>query len=415
MSRSGMKKLRYDYEQKVAKRANEIRNYVYSDCVSLEDIGIFETTEHITPQEAESKNYIPVQTGHCWGEMWSTAWFRLRFTVPDEFRGEPVVLLFDCGGEAVAFIDRKPVQGFDRNRDDILLLDPCKGGESFEVFVEAGANSAFGKFSEQLPVTRAELGVLNREVRKYYYDLQACSLYIDASPKDETRSSRLLYSCSKSVDLFDYRNKDRESLRSSADRAGQALKTEMERCANNGAQVFACVGHAHIDVAWWWPVAETIRKCARTFSTAVKLMDEYPEYKFAQSQPQLYEFTKKRYPALYGKIKEKIKQGQWEPVGCMWVEPDCNVTSGESLVRQILFGTRFFRKEFGYEVDSLWLPDVFGYAASLPQILIKSGMKYFTKPRRMETKEVCMGEAWAMEAPRKATTATGGVRAESMA
>ena len=378
MSRRALQRIRYEYEQKVAHRLDEIRNYFYSDCVPVEDIGIYETAGHISVQEAASMEYTPVDKGYKWGDMWSTAWFRLRFTVPDAFRGEPVALLFDCGGEAVAFIDSVPVQGLDRNRDDITLLDPCKGGEEFEVFVEAGANSAFGHFSEKLTLSRAEVGVLNKQVRDYYYDLQACSLYIDTADRGETRSSRLLRACSVSVDLFDYRNTDRYSLRESADRAAEVLIPELKKPAHSSEQVFACAGHAHLDIAWWWPVAETVRKCARTFSTVVRYMDEYPEYRFSQSQPQLYEFTKQRYPALYKRIREKISDGQWEPVGCMWVEADCNVTSGESLVRQILFGTRFFREEFGREVNSLWLPDVFGYSASLPQILRKSGMDYFT-------------------------------------
>ncbi|MDH7570868.1 MAG: glycoside hydrolase family 38 C-terminal domain-containing protein, partial [Armatimonadota bacterium] len=133
----------------------------------------------------------------------------------------------------------------------------------------------------------------------------------------------------------------------------------------------------HIDVAWLWPLRETVRKCSRTFATALRYMQKYPEYRFGQSQPQLYAFTREHYPALYQRIKEAVQAGRWEPVGAMWVEADCNIPSGESLVRQVLHGKRFFMEEFGVETEILYLPDVFGYSAALPQILKKSRVHYF--------------------------------------
>ena len=129
----------------------------------------------------------------------------------------------------------------------------------------------------------------------------------------------------------------------------------------------SAVGHAHIDTAWLWPVRETRRKCARSFSTQLALMDEYPDYRFACSQAVQYLWMKESYPSIYEGIRQKVATGQWEPVGGMWVEADCNLPSGESLVRQLLHGKRFFMQEFGYETKDLWLPDVFGYPASLPR------------------------------------------------
>ena len=137
------------------------------------------------------------------------------------------------------------------------------------------------------------------------------------------------------------------------------------------------IGHAHIDLAWLWPIRETKRKGGRTFSTALRMMEEYPEYKFGSSQPQLYQWVKDGYPELYAQIKEKVKEGRWETQGAMWVEPDMNLTGGESLVRQCFYGLKFFEDEFGKTVKNLWLPDVFGYSAALPQILRKSGVDFF--------------------------------------
>ena len=139
----------------------------------------------------------------------------------------------------------------------------------------------------------------------------------------------------------------------------------------------SAVGHAHIDLAWLWPIRETVRKGARTFATALANMEKYPDYIFGASQPQLYLWMKQYYPALYEKVRQKVREGRWEVQGCMWVEPDTNVTGGESLVRQILYGKRFYEQEFGVEVDNLWLPDVFGYSAALPQLLKKAGVNYF--------------------------------------
>src|SRR5438105_4155214 len=137
------------------------------------------------------------------------------------------------------------------------------------------------------------------------------------------------------------------------------------------------VGHAHIDTAWEWPLREAKRKVARSWSTQLALMDEYPDYVFAASQPAQYQWMKESYPDIYRRIKEKVAAGQWEPVGAMWVEADCNLPSGESLVRQLLHGKRFFMREFGYETRVLWLPDVFGYPGNLPQLMAAARCHFY--------------------------------------
>ena len=136
----------------------------------------------------------------------------------------------------------------------------------------------------------------------------------------------------------------------------------------------ACVGHTHIDIAWLWSVRQTREKAQRSFATVLHLMDKYPDYKFTSSQCYLYKAVKEENPELYERIKQRIAEGRWEVEGAMWVEADCNLVSGESLVRQILYGKRFMRDEFGVDSKVLWLPDVFGYSAALPQILKLSGV-----------------------------------------
>ncbi|MEG0271217.1 MAG: glycoside hydrolase family 38 C-terminal domain-containing protein, partial [Clostridia bacterium] len=164
------------------------------------------------------------------------------------------------------------------------------------------------------------------------------------------------------------------SVQASRQYLAQALYTEL---AGHSDVIATCIGHTHIDVAWWWTVEQTREKVARSFATVLKLMDEYPQYKFMSSQPQLYVFLKERYPELYERVKQRIREGRWEPEGGMWVEADCNLTSGESLVRQFIHGKRFFKDEFGVDNRILWLPDVFGYSGALPQIMQKCGIDYF--------------------------------------
>jgi len=377
MAYRGMDNLIQLHRDKIRRRADEIRGYIYAESVPVTDMSVYETMDHLTPEQAATQEYTPVSPGFRWGEPWSTAWFRVRFIVPEAFAGETVVLRFDPQGESAVFQDGVPVQGLDANRTDLIVLERAEGGETFVLYVESGCNDAFGRYIKR-ELALSEIAILLREVWDCYYDIHALHDFLSNRPKDDTRAARITHELSKAVDLFDYRDLSPEGLRASAARVRDAIAPLYDRKAHASAQTLACMGHAHIDVAWLWPLRETIRKCARTFSTAVKYMDEYPEYIFAQSQPHLYEFTRDHYPVLYERIKEKVKSGQWQPVGCMWVEADCNVTSGESLVRQILFGTRFFKQEFGVDIECLWLPDVFGYSAALPQLLRRSGLTYFT-------------------------------------
>jgi alpha-mannosidase len=162
-----------------------------------------------------------------------------------------------------------------------------------------------------------------------------------------------------------------------AGNARSVLAKELNKQGGASSLKISAIGHAHIDLAWLWPLRETRRKAARTFSTALMLLEKYPNYIFGASQPQLYAWVQQDYPALYEKVKKKIAEGRWEVQGAMWVEADTNIAGGEALVRQILYGKKYFQKEFNQDMRILWLPDVFGYSGALPQILRKSGIEYF--------------------------------------
>ena len=222
----------------------------------------------------------------------------------------------------------------------------------------------------------ARLGVLDRDFEALCDELQFAFEAVEVCPDERRR--KLLEELVEETCLAFNLTLPREELRAEVHRAHALFGKKLSgiRPDPEAGRLFA-VGHSHIDTAWLWPIRETIRKCGRTFSTACRMLEQYDHYYFSCSQPQLYAFTKEHYPEVYRQIKRWVKAGRWGTDGAMWVEPDCNVTSGESLVRQILYGLDFFKREFGTTTRVCWLPDVFGYNASLPQILKGCGIERF--------------------------------------
>ncbi len=337
--------------------------------------------------------YHDLHLGDIWGKRWDSGWMQLTGSIPPDWRGQPVVAHLDVGGEGLVFRpDGTILQGitngsvFDTEfgRDIVRLTDACSGDETVELWIEAAANGLFGMFCDLDPgpdstnrygyydarLNRARLAVFNSEMWALSLDVRVLLGLIKSLPPAAVRRARIVQNAVEAMNAFARSNDDPRVAR-------EILACQLDKPATASALTATAIGHAHIDTAWLWPVRETIRKCARTFATQLGLIEQYPEYVFGASQPQHYEFVKTHYPQLYKKIKAAVATGRWEVQGCMWVEADCNLTSGESLVRQILHGKNFFRDEFGVDVDNLWLPDVFGYSAALPQILDKSGVRYF--------------------------------------
>ena len=312
--------------------------------------------------------------------------------VPREWKGREVVArvrLTSLGPEGFAaegtvYQGGRLVRAINLNRREVEIATRAKGGERFEFFVEAAANGGANPTGDttglNLPdylgsplfrLEQAELACKNREAFDLYHDFKFALEAMEALPETSQRRAELRYALNESVNEFD------EDDSSSIKLAAAALREVMRRHNGDTAHIVSAVGHAHIDTAWLWPLRETIRKCARTFSTALDYMEKYPEYVFVCSQAQQYAWMKAYYPGIWEGIKKAVRRGQWEPVGSMWVETDCNLVSGESIVRQILHGKRYFQRELGYETKDVWIPDVFGYAASLPQIMRQSGVEYF--------------------------------------
>lgn len=340
----------------------------------------------------------PVSEGEVWGRTWESGYFRLKATVPAEWKGKAVAAWLDFGGEGLIYSPAgEPLYGItngssftERYAKDVYRLFPaCQGGESVELWVEAAANNLFGiKQASLLPdrtdpyrhgtyesrIRRMRLCVYDHEVWQLFLDMRTLLLlYEDLDPRLEGKTvhaGRILNALFAVTQAW-------KGDPSRASLCRQMLAPELAKKANASALNTTVVGHAHIDTAWLWSLSETRRKVARTFASQLDLIDRYPDYVFGASAPLHHQWIKEDHPALWERIKKAAAAGRWEPQGGMWLEADCNLPSGESLVRQILHGKNFWKDELGVEVRNCWIPDVFGYSASLPQILVRSGIDFF--------------------------------------
>lgn len=355
----------------------------------------------VTPEPVQFKDintltFKPIEEGTVWGKQWDCAWFRIKGEIPKTWKGSYVVLKIDLAGETCIFdLDGNPLSSvthqsiFDPNyvKERFHLMPCCEGGEKLDFWLEAGANGLFGvtrdsaareenKIVEDIHGTwRACVNSLR--ICKFDYDrwqlstdLRVIIDLVKSLPDNTARKIQILRITKKALDFMPIERGGYKAVR-------EALKPIFELGVDPATVNVHGIGHAHIDTAWLWPVRETIRKVGRTFATQISLIEKYDEYKFGASQPQLYTFCKERYPSLYKKIKKAVADKRWELQGAMWVEADCNIPNGESLVRQIVHGKNFYKDEFGEEVKNVWLPDVFGYSGNLPQFMKKAGVDYF--------------------------------------
>ena len=305
-------------------------------------------------------------------------WVRGKFRTPAAEPGYRYMLNFHTGvsgwdamnPQGLLYLNGKMVQGLDTNHME-AFLEP---DQEYEMHIYFYTGVAKGPFPLDITVVK-----LDPQTEGLYYDLEVPREALDFLNENTAEYQDTLSCLEQAVNLLDLRCPHSAEYDASilAARAFMADEFYGKLCSTEGKPVVHCIGHTHIDVEWQWARKQTREKMQRSFSSAKALMDKYPEYLFTLSQPELYRYLKEEAPEKYEELKELVAQGRWEPEGAMWVECDCNLVSGESFVRQILQGKKFFRDEFGKESRVLFLPDVFGYSASLPQILKKSGVDYF--------------------------------------
>ncbi|WP_328462141.1 alpha-mannosidase [Streptomyces sp. NBC_00448] len=367
--------------------------------------------------------YAPARVGDRWGPAWSTSWFKLSGRVPEGWAGLPVEAVVDLGfgttepgfsTEGLAYRpDGTAVKALNPRNTHLPVASPARGGEEVLFYVEAAANPVvmhtgpdqltFGVTSagdragwladgaedgdggggtdrggrppagEPLyQLRRSDLAVFDAGVFELVQDLDVLGELMHELPEQSTRRWQILRAVEDALDLVDL-----QDISGSAAAARKALIPALAAPAGTGAHRISAVGHAHIDSAWLWPLRETVRKVARTVSNVTELMDNHPEFRFVMSQAQQLAWLKEHRPEVYARAQEKAKTGQFLPTGSLWVEPDTNITGGESLVRQFVHGKRFYLDEFGLETEDMWLPDTFGYNAALPQLMKLAGVRWF--------------------------------------
>ncbi len=374
--------------ERVRKTAEDLRKLIYRDVRPIESLqmreGRFGNLEQVN---AASGSWRAFGRQDAWGGFEQHAWFRFDVEVPAEMDGKPVCVLLGTaplewnGWDAtnpqfIVHVDGVIKQGVDTNHKEILLAESARAGTRHTLDLHAYGGRAIAK-GEKLRLS-VDLAVIDREVEKLAWDLLVPVTSLPLLSDELPAKHAVLQVLNNAVNRIDTRMPDSPEFRASVREADALLERELygALCGETGVTA-TCVGHTHIDVAWHWTVAQTREKVVRSFSTVLDLMDQYPEYTFMSSQPQLYDFLRQDHPEVLERIQARVSEGRWEAEGGMWLEADCNVTSGESLVRQILYGKKFFQETFGVDNRILWLPDVFGYSAALPQILKKSGIDWF--------------------------------------
>lgn len=362
----------------------------------------YRTMEQMDREEVLKKRFVPVKPGFTWGKEYEYCWFAGEINLPAEAAGERIVLHLAPGGESSLFVNGEPFGTFraDWVKEphhffvDNALVRKAEGGERFQILMETYAGHYYpdaggcatgpvlpGAFEDpaeegkRRTLGTCTYGIWNEEAYQLFLDVTALSGLLEVLDEASLRAAHVAEALEKFTLEVDF-EQGREGRTADYRRARESLKPVLAAVNGSTMPKFYAVGNAHLDLAWLWPMAETHRKTERTFAAQLRLIEEYPEYKYIQSQPAAYEMCRKYYPDLFEKIQEAVKKGQWIADGAMWVEPDTNMAGGEALIRQLLYGKRYYKEYFDVDSQTLWLPDTFGYSAALPQILKGCGVKY---------------------------------------
>ena len=360
------------------------------------DCAAFRTVQqhHEIPADAE---FAPISEGYEWGSESEYCWFKTSFTVPAELAGRDLFLRPRIGGyEALLWVNGEPFGTFcskivftgHGNHYCDLLKQNVQAGETIEIALEYYAGHSFKGCSplEDEPLltydytySGMDICVKDAEIQDFYFDLRTMNQLVRVLPENSFRRASVINAMYEMHKVLYYSPEDcdRETFLEGMTRATPYM-TAILTVENDSEAPFAgLIGHSHMDTAWLWHVDETIKKCARTYANQLSLMAQYPEYTFVQSSAAHGDMILRHYPSLFKRLQEQAAAGRYEPNGGVWVECDCNITGGEAMVRQFLWGQRFTRKHFGYTSNCFWLPDTFGYSAAIPQIMKGCAVDYF--------------------------------------
>ena len=363
-------------------------------CEELLKLSIVQSEDVITWKMKEGLFWSPAEADRAsepWQEFntkkdrwWGhdkNSWFKTEVKVPASFEGKPFALLFQTqakGWDAknpqfLVFVNGRHACALDVNHRDVRITDSANAGDVYRIDLQAYTGTELGEIA-----LNSKIAEISPSVESLYYDLAVPVQIVGRLDKQDKNRIELEVAIEKTVNAIDLRVPHTRDFFDSVQKARAIIKEEVyTKLAGHSDVIATGVGHTHIDVAWWWTVAQTRQKTVRSFATFLQFMEDYPDFIFMSSQPQLYKFVMEHAPELYERIKKYQQEGLWETEGAMWLEADCNLASGESFVRQFLYGKKFFKEEFGVDSKILWLPDVFGYSAALPQIMKLCGVDYF--------------------------------------
>ena len=379
--------------KKIASRLKLIEPLVYRKSWTLPSFKyrMFEQGEvHLPVDEAEAGTAWPSLAAYQYWGQWNKEFVLLnRFALPAEFQGLDSLALFlplgEAGDfshpEALAYLDELPFGACDRNHQELLLPSLWQDGKSHLLTLHGwtGLGGQVGSEPTQLFMRPCRLVQIDLPTRAFVARVRVALGVVQAIKEEEPARDRILNALDAAFIDLDTREPLGDSFYSSLPQARVSLEAGLKEAGPAKEVTVFATGHAHIDVAWLWPLVQTRQKAARTFQNALNLLDRYPDFHFSQSQPQLYEFVREDFPQLFERIQHQVAAGKWEPLGGMWLEADCNLTGAESLARQFLLGRSYFAKYLGPQTESpvLWLPDAFGFCASLPQLIEQAGLRYF--------------------------------------
>ncbi|MBI4245533.1 MAG: hypothetical protein HY606_15705, partial [Planctomycetes bacterium] len=366
-------------------RIDALKDKAYTSVILLEPWKIREAyNTGLKEYRYIDKEWRNIHFGERWGRRNRTAFFRINFVIPESFRGQRVVADLMLGGESIVRINDVLSGGLDPNRTMLILADPAKGGEKIKIETETHVwsypdDKRTGTQGDSHPISRSYLATLDTEIEGAYFDfavpLEVMKAYKGKNPEIYNfllfhlhTALNMINRCAEDVKIF------KETLKKAL---SYLYKNIYQSDAFRKAGEIHTVGQAHLDIAFFWQKKDGIRKNLRTCLVQIDLLRRYPEFVFCQSQPALFEALKEYEPLVYKRVQKAVSAGQWEMIGGLYIECDCNLISGESFVRQFLYGKSFFQKEFNVNTRTCWLPDVFGNCGSMPQIMKKCGIDYF--------------------------------------
>ena len=354
-----------------------LRALVYRERVPV-SLSAYAAPDRISFSDAVKATYTPIEIGHRFAPPWSTHWVKIEAEVPEGWKRGDIHLLWNSSSEACVWQDGVPLRGLtDPHHQAFRITPDALNGSRFTCMIEVACNTLFGVegIGADVPeglgrLKQAEVALLDPTAWSLLWDYLTVAEMAEHLP-GTPRGEQALRVANDMVNAFDAQASD--SLTTMRE-IGRGFLAEP-----NGDNPFtlSAVGHAHIDTAWLWPLAETVRKCYRSFATVLRNMEAYPDFKFACSQAQQWTWMEDRYPEVYAQMKARAAEGRFVPAGGSWVEFDCNIPSGESMMRQFLYGQRYFGEKLGIRCREFWNPDVFGYSGQLPQILKHCEIDYF--------------------------------------